>query len=161
MIFGAARSARRRSRLLLGALLVLLSGCSLGVPSSEDSAPAFAGPPQIQIALPLADQTFLAGSTVIVQARIENAGPDLARISILLDDTSAWGAALSQYWRSRRCAADHGLAHQQCRAIRNRRGSGTRGWQQCPGNRAYFRHPRGDCRSHTGARRRGRRSCIR
>lgn len=31
-------------------------------------------------------QTFLAGSTVIVQARVENAGPDLARISVLLDD---------------------------------------------------------------------------
>ena len=85
MIFGAAASARRRSRLLLGALLLLMSGCSLGVPSSQVSAPAFEGPPKIQIALPLADQTFLAGSTVIVQARIENAGPDLVRISILLD----------------------------------------------------------------------------
>ena len=40
----------------------------------------------MHIAAPLHEQTFLAGATVIVQARIENAGPDLAQIRVLLND---------------------------------------------------------------------------
>ena len=84
MKVGAEKPAKRWMILTLSALLLLASGCSLGVPAAEVAAPAFAGPPQIRIASPLPDQTFLAGTTVIVQARIENAGPDLARISVLL-----------------------------------------------------------------------------
>ncbi|MCY4021329.1 MAG: SH3 domain-containing protein [Chloroflexi bacterium] len=67
------------------ALVLLLSACSLGVPSAAVAPVAFAGPPVIRIASPLPDQTFLSGATVIVQARIENAGPDLARVTMLLD----------------------------------------------------------------------------
>lgn len=67
------------------ALVLLLSACSLGVPSAAVAPVAFSGPPVIRIASPLPDQTFLSGATVIVQARIENAGPDLARVTMLLD----------------------------------------------------------------------------
>lgn len=67
------------------ALVLLLSACSLGVPSAEIAPVEFSGPPVIRIASPLPDQTFLSGATVIVQARIENAGPDLARVTMLLD----------------------------------------------------------------------------
>ena len=65
--------------------LMIFSGCSLALPSQDSGAAAFEGPPVIRIASPLPNQTFLAGATVIVQARIENAGPDLARVSVLLD----------------------------------------------------------------------------
>lgn len=82
---GAEKMTKRWFLLRLIALLLLSSGCSLGLPAAEVAAPTFSGPPQIRIASPLPDQTFLAGATVIVQARIENAGPDLASISILLD----------------------------------------------------------------------------
>ena len=82
---GAETPARRWFWLIIATLLLFPSGCSLGAPAAEVAAPAFEGAPQIHIASPLPEQTFLAGSTVIVQARIENAGPDLARISILLD----------------------------------------------------------------------------
>ena len=68
------------------AACMLLPACSLGAPTL-DSTPAFAGPPQAHIAAPLPGQTFLAGAKVIVQARIDNAGPDLARVSVWLDDT--------------------------------------------------------------------------
>ena len=64
--------------------LMIFSGCSLASPS-PDSAAAFEGPPVIRIVSPQPNQTFLAGATVIIQARIENAGPDLARVSVLLD----------------------------------------------------------------------------
>lgn len=84
---GAKTRTRRWLLLTMSSFLLFASGCSLGLPAAEVAAPAFEGAPQIHIASPLPDQTFLAGATVIVQARIENAGPDLARISILLDGT--------------------------------------------------------------------------
>lgn len=71
--------------------LMIFSGCSLAWPG-QGGAAAFEGPPVIRIASPLPNQTFLAGMTVIVQARIENAGPDLARVSVLLDGETV-GAA--------------------------------------------------------------------
>ena len=84
---GAETLSIRWLVLTWSALVFFASGCSLGLPAAEIPAPTFEGAPQIHIASPLPDQTFLAGATVIVQARIENAGPDLARISILLDGT--------------------------------------------------------------------------
>ena len=76
----------RVSRLMLIWVLMIVSGCSLTSPSGGSSGAVFEGPPVIRIASPLPNQTFLAGATVIIQARIENAGPDLARVSVLLDD---------------------------------------------------------------------------
>ncbi len=73
-------------RLMLALVLMICSGCSLGLRPRGSSDGAFEGPPAIQIASPLPNQTFLAGATVIIQARIENAGSDLARVSVLLDN---------------------------------------------------------------------------
>ncbi len=71
----------------LGGLCLLLAcaGCNLSF-VAEGARGTFDGPPIVRIAAPLPDQTFLAGATVIVQARVENAGPDLARVSVLLDE---------------------------------------------------------------------------
>ncbi|MCY4072573.1 MAG: SH3 domain-containing protein [Chloroflexi bacterium] len=82
---GEATRAIRAPCLMFIALVLLFSACSLGVPSAEVAPVTFSGPPVIRIASPLPDQTFLSGATVIVQARIENAGPDLARVTMLLD----------------------------------------------------------------------------
>ena len=82
---GEATRVIRAPRLLFIALILLLSACSLGVPGAAVAPVAFSGPPVIRIASPLPDQTYLSGATVIVQARIENAGPDLAQVSMLLD----------------------------------------------------------------------------
>ena len=65
--------------------LTLLVGCNLEV-IPEDRSPSFEGPPVIHIAAPLPNQTFLSGTTVIVQARVENAGPDISRIAVLLNE---------------------------------------------------------------------------
>ncbi len=67
------------------ALLLVGAGCNLDV-TQHGATPSFEGPPVIHIAAPRPNQTFLAGTTVILQARVENAGPDLARISVLLDE---------------------------------------------------------------------------
>ncbi|MCY3833290.1 MAG: SH3 domain-containing protein [Chloroflexi bacterium] len=61
------------------------AGCNLGI-SGEGAPEAFEGPPAVHIAAPWPGQSFEAGATVIVQARVEKAGPDLARISVLLND---------------------------------------------------------------------------
>lgn len=69
-------------------ILTLLCGCSLtAAPRGDvDAAAVIEGPPVVRILSPLPNQTFMAGVTVAVQARVENAGPDLARVSVLLDD---------------------------------------------------------------------------
>ncbi|MCY3796534.1 MAG: Ig-like domain-containing protein [Chloroflexi bacterium] len=82
---GIASSRFSAYRLALILVLLFCAGCNLA--TTGDGAPtSFEGPPIIHIAAPAPNQTFLAGTTVIVQARVENAGPDLARISVLLDD---------------------------------------------------------------------------
>ena len=80
------RSGARAIWLRVGMLLPLLAlaGCNLNFMPPDE--PRYEGPPQIVIAAPLPNQTFLAGATVIVQARIENAGADLARVAVLLDE---------------------------------------------------------------------------
>ncbi len=73
-------------RACLSALLLLVAaGCNLNF-TREGAAARYEGPPQIVIAAPLPNQTFLAGATVIVQARVENAGADLTRVAVLLDE---------------------------------------------------------------------------
>ena len=72
------------ARLLL--VLLAAAGCNLSTPPAASPTPTFGGPPRISIASPLPEQVFLAGTVVIVQAQVENAGPDLARVSVLLDD---------------------------------------------------------------------------
>ncbi len=84
MRFSASRRVMAiRPALILMALLC--AGCNLGA-AGNGARSTFEGAPVIHIAAPSPNQIFLAGATVIVQARVENAGPDLARISVLLDD---------------------------------------------------------------------------
>lgn len=82
---GIAFVRRRAWSSLLAMGLLACVSCNLSaIPSG--APPTFEGPPVIHIAAPQHNQSFLAGSTVIVQARVENAGPDLARVAVLLDD---------------------------------------------------------------------------
>lgn len=82
---GIASARVNAYRLALIPVLLFCAGCNLGF-TGEGAPTTFEGPPLIKIAAPAPNQTFLAGATVIVQARVENAGPDLSRISVLLDD---------------------------------------------------------------------------
>ena len=78
----------RLFRLMWLWILTLLCGCSLtAAPRGDvDAAAVIEGPPVVRILSPLPNQTFMAGAAVMIQARVENAGPDLARVSVLLDD---------------------------------------------------------------------------
>lgn len=83
MYAGIARSRLRAAMLLLVSLIC--AACNLDAPPDEATS-RFDGPPVIHIAAPQPGQIFQAGATVIVQARIEKAGPDLARVAVLLDE---------------------------------------------------------------------------
>ncbi|MCY3779613.1 MAG: Ig-like domain-containing protein [Chloroflexi bacterium] len=74
------QAGRASATSLLLLTLLICASCNLS------TVPRFDGPPVISIAAPQPEQTFLAGTTVIVQARVENAGPDLARVAVLLDE---------------------------------------------------------------------------
>lgn len=65
--------------------LLSLAGCNLNF-APGDPSPSFEGPPLIHIAAPQPGQKFQSGATVIVQARVENAGPDIARVAVLLNE---------------------------------------------------------------------------
>ena len=82
---GVAKRRLRASMLLQVLCLLLLAGCNLNF-APDDPSPSFDGPPEIHIAAPLPNQKFQSGATVIVQARVENAGPDISRIAVLLNE---------------------------------------------------------------------------
>jgi len=89
MVFGVQQHSRW---FLLPLILIALifSGCSLSAPvGGGDAQTTFDGAPVVRIFSPLPNQTFLEGTTVNIQARIENAGPDIAKVSIFLDDALA------------------------------------------------------------------------
>lgn len=80
--------ARRRLRPALWLLIALLAACNLN--TDTDSGPAntaISGPPQVRIAAPLPNATYLEGVIVTIQALVTNAGTDLARVEVALDGT--------------------------------------------------------------------------
>lgn len=82
---GVAKRRRSASMLLQMLCLLFLAGCNL-IFAPDDPSPSFDGPPVIHIAAPQPNQKFQSGATVIVQARVENAGPDISRIAVLLNE---------------------------------------------------------------------------
>lgn len=82
---GVAKRRLTASMLLQVLCLLLLASCNLDF-APDDPSPSFDGPPVIRIAAPLPNQKFQSGATVIVQARVENAGPDISRIAVLLNE---------------------------------------------------------------------------
>ncbi len=82
---GVAKRRLSASMLLQVLCLLFLAGCNLDF-TPADPSPSFDGPPVIHIAAPQPNQKFQTGATVIVQARVQNAGPDISRIAVLLND---------------------------------------------------------------------------
>ena len=66
-------------------LLLLLAACNLST-QPDPASQALAGVPAVQILAPLPNAAYLEGVTVNVQAQIQNAGPDLARVDFAVDN---------------------------------------------------------------------------
>ena len=70
---------------LSGLVLLLLAACNLST-QPDPASQALAGVPAVQIVAPLPNATYLEGVTVNIQAQIQNAGPDLARVDFAVDN---------------------------------------------------------------------------
>lgn len=81
---------------LLMMALIAAAACTLPGSNTEptSSVPVISGAPVIQISSPLPNATYLEGTDVNVVLRVENAGPDIARVEITLDGAII-GTALS------------------------------------------------------------------
>jgi hypothetical protein len=79
--------------LCLGMLLVL-SACNLtdSLNTTEQPAPQISGEPVVQIASPLPNEIYMAGASINILGRVENAGEDIASIEILVDGESIGSA---------------------------------------------------------------------
>ena len=78
----------RRPAVVVWVLLIpVLAACNLLTnPESNPVAVPISGVPVIRLAAPLPNATFLEGVTVNVQAQITNAGPDINRVEVLVDN---------------------------------------------------------------------------
>lgn len=80
--------ARRRLRPALWLLVALLAACNLNTSPDGDSInTVISGPPQVRIAAPLPNATYLEGVIVTIQALVTNAGPDLSRVEVARDNS--------------------------------------------------------------------------
>lgn len=83
-----ARLAWQRLRPPLWLLVFALAACNLN--TSPDNGPVnttISGPPQVRIAAPLPNATYLEGVIVNIQALVSNAGPDINRVEVAVDDS--------------------------------------------------------------------------
>jgi hypothetical protein len=81
----------RAYRPLVAALLMALAltGCSLSTSPTEETLPVISGPPQVRIAAPLPNASYLEGVGVNVQIAVSNAGTDIDRVEVSLDGVVA------------------------------------------------------------------------
>ncbi len=87
MQIGAISGQNRLSFLIILIAGLFVTGCSLSPSGGSDSASdTFEGAPTVRLFSPLPNQTFLEGTTVNIQARVENAGADVASVTIYLDE---------------------------------------------------------------------------
>jgi hypothetical protein len=61
-----------------------VSACSI-IAEPEDTQTTFTGVPVVNIAAPLANDSYYEGVGVNIIVRVENAGPDIARVAVTLD----------------------------------------------------------------------------
>lgn len=79
-------SSRILALVAMVAVLVTVTACTLTGTTVEET-PEFEGPPRVTIASPQPNATYLAGTSVNILARVENAGPELQRVEISVNDT--------------------------------------------------------------------------
>lgn len=68
--------------------LVILSACTLpSVISEDENSPIISGPPVVTIVSPLNQARYLTGVNVNILAAVSNAGADINRVEVSVDDT--------------------------------------------------------------------------
>ncbi|GAB1421672.1 hypothetical protein MASR2M15_18530 [Anaerolineales bacterium] len=64
-----------------------MTACTLSDGSGPTATPEITGAPLVTINSPLPNATFLVGTEANILARIENAGPDIAKVEVKVNDT--------------------------------------------------------------------------
>lgn len=67
--------------------LLMLTACNLNTTTQQNTNQSISGEPQVRIASPLPNATFLEGVQVNIQAQVSNAGADINRVEVAVDDT--------------------------------------------------------------------------
>jgi cell division septation protein DedD len=67
--------------------LLMLTACNLNTITQQNTNQPISGEPQVRIASPLPNATFLEGVPVNIQAQVLNAGADINRVEVAVDDT--------------------------------------------------------------------------
>jgi len=70
---------------LVALMLLAAAGCNLNTPS-EGTTQTISGAPVVRIIAPLPNATYREGVSVPIQAQISNAGPDIDRVEVSVDD---------------------------------------------------------------------------
>ena len=68
------------------ALLLGTAGCNLNTPV-DGGVQSFSGAPSVRIIAPLPNATYRENVNVPIQAQVSNAGPDIDRVEVSVDDT--------------------------------------------------------------------------
>jgi hypothetical protein len=81
----SAPTCKARFPMLLGLIAALLAvaGCTLPA-SNGDSVVAISGPPEVRLASPQSNATYLEGVPVNIQAAVTNAGEDIDRVEVMV-----------------------------------------------------------------------------
>lgn len=72
----------------IAAMLMLVAMLAACTPSAapEPSEPTYEGAPVVMLASPLANDTYREGAAVNILVRVENAGPDIGRVAVRVND---------------------------------------------------------------------------
>lgn len=76
---------RGTATLLLIAVVAVLAACTPTAEDGESQTTAFEGPPQVRILSPQPDAVYLQDASVVISTRIENAGPDISTVSLMIN----------------------------------------------------------------------------
>lgn len=68
------------------ALVVVFAGCSLNTPEGEEDAITISGAPVVRLVSPQPNATYLEGVSVNIQALVTNAGADIDRVEVSVDN---------------------------------------------------------------------------
>lgn len=75
----------RQMGLVIAMIAVALLSAACFPTSTVNQTPAFSGPPVVILASPLTNDTYQEGVGINILVRVENAGPDIARVAISVD----------------------------------------------------------------------------
>src|SRR5688572_25569950 len=83
-LLSPGRATRRARAVCLTAVVLIAAACTLN--QGPDNQTVSGGPPVVRLTSPLPNATYLEGVAVNIQAYVSNAGPDIDRVEVTVDN---------------------------------------------------------------------------